>query len=139
MNVSGDLVVGGALKPTYDSGWFLVKSDPGAAIPPRNGNGEIELATDLHAAPSRLMLYECGVLDGSGNCTTRIVVAGTGGYHDGGTQVNPVSITSDGANGNIFISTMFSWWAWAYWTPAHGWGCEGHDCFTAYYRVQAWR
>jgi len=141
-NVTGDGTVGGTftayvIKPNYDSGWFLVKSDPHSDIPHRSANGDIHLLKDFPGAPSRLMIHQCGALDVNGECTTRIVIAGTAGYHDGSATINPVSVTSDFFH--IYLSTVGSWWAWGYWNALTGWGCEGHDCFTAYYRVMAWR
>jgi len=99
--------------------------------------GEIELVHDMSAPPSQLMLLQCGAVSGV-DCLTRVVVAGTRGYQDGLTFVNPISVTSDGTN--IFIGMFAGWWAWGYWTPATNWQCEGRgDCRTAWYRVLAWR
>ena len=63
-----------------------------------------------------------------------------GGYHDGSANVNPVSITVSTAD--FLVPVYNTWWVWAYWTNASGWGCPGDadvNCFTGYYRIRAWR
>jgi hypothetical protein len=138
LNASGKVAAHGGLAPDYDSGWFHVKSDPSAATPPRNASGEIVLPHDPFI-PSRLMILQCGALDAAqANCVTRVVISGTTGYHDSGTSINPGSVTSDAAGTTLFIATVWNWWAWGYFVPNTGWQC-GADCFSAYYRVQAWR
>jgi Collagen triple helix repeat (20 copies)/IPT/TIG domain len=128
----------GGLAPNYDSGWFLVKSNPALATPPRNAAGEIVLPHDPFI-PSRLMILQCGALDAAqANCTTRVVISGTTGYHDSGTDINPLTVSSDAAGTSIFVAMQPNWWAWGYYLPNGGWQCAG-DCFSAYYRVQAWR
>jgi Collagen triple helix repeat (20 copies)/IPT/TIG domain len=138
LGTSGKVAAHGGLAPDYDSGWFHVKSDPSAATPPRNASGEIVLPHDPFI-PSRLMILQCGALDAAqANCTTRVVISGTTGYHDSGSDINPLTVTSDAAGTSIFIAMQANWWAWGYYLPIGGWQCAG-DCFSAYYRVQAWR
>jgi len=122
--------------PTYDSGWFQVKSDPSLHVPPRNSGGEIVLNHNMGFIPARLMLQQCGNMV-NGNCATRVVIAGTTGYHDSGADINPHQTNAD--PNNIYIEMVPNWWAWGFYTPATGVTCPVIDCFTAYYRVMAWR
>jgi hypothetical protein len=114
--------------PDYDSGWFAVNSQPAPS--------EIVLNTGFALPPSRFMLQQCGQLSANGSCSTRIVIAGTTGYHDGGANINPLTITFD--TPNIYIGMTNQLWAFNYWTPAQGWNCKTANCFTAFYRVIAW-
>lgn len=146
----GGTVHAGALEPNFDSGWFLMHSYPGVRFSAphgiatvwaeHNADGEIELHHGLNAVPTRVMIQQCGVnRTGSGGspCMGRIVIAGTGGYHDRDNNVNPVSVTADAQR--VYISTVHNWWAWGYWKPGINWQCENRECLEAFYRVLLWR
>ncbi len=145
--VGGPLSVGGALsvtgdasanrfRPNYDSGWFFVT----------NNSGDITRNHGLGALPSFYVLQQCGGLPTNpatgafdaflGKCPTRVLM-GQGGYHDSGTQVNPVTVSVDDTS--FVVGMLSSWWAWNYWTNAKGWNCPVADCFSAYYRLLGWR
>jgi hypothetical protein len=137
-NVSGNGMVGGTMTaqqfmPQYDSGWFPVTV---------NGDFEIAKAHGFGAPPSLLMVQECGAVTNN-VCTTRVVLFGSGGYHDGYHFINPVTVTSDSTN--VYLSIVHTWVAWGYWSPGvpgNGWICPGGadpNCMSAYYRVLAWR
>ncbi len=137
--VGGTLAVTGEttasrFRPQYDSGWFLVT----------NTSGDITKNHGLGALPASYMLQQCGGTPVNvfgnfdpfnGKCPTRVLMT-VSGYHDG-TQVNPETISVDETN--FLIPILSSWWVYNYWTNAKGWNCPVADCFTGYYRLQAWR
>jgi hypothetical protein len=136
-NISGNGTIGGTLSagrimPEYDSGWFYV-----SAIA---GNAEIVKTHALGVVPSIFVLEQCGALDAANNCVTRVVIAGTTGYHDSGSSVNPIAITATPTD--FYIPIAQNYWVWGYWTPTTNWGCPGDadgNCYTGYYRILAWR
>ncbi|HXF78535.1 MAG TPA: IPT/TIG domain-containing protein, partial [Usitatibacter sp.] len=137
-SVGGGLALQGALGPNYDSGWFAVNADPTAHTPPRNGNGEIELATGLAGVPTRLMILQCGQLLPTGDCATRTVISGTTGYHDSGSDINPLTVSF--GPGSLYLGIAPNWWVWGYWSLGAGWSCPGSpSCFQGFWRVMAWR
>ena len=133
----------GEAPPAYDSGWFpiTIGQDIGE-FRDYNPNGgiltDVELAANLGSAPVRITLLQCGALAPAGDCATRVVVGPTAGQGFGAT-VNPVSITADGSGAHIYLGIAPGLWAWGYYKRGSGWVCESANCFSAYYRVMAWR
>ena len=131
VTVAGNLTVVGNLnarmRPDWDSGWRVVAS-----------NGTYAWPHSLGGVPTQLMLQQCGAVSGS-TCTSRVVLAGTGGRSTSGFDINPVSVTADTSLVHI---TMTNWWAWGYWEHGKNWHYSGYadlNPSTAFYRVFAWK
>ena len=132
----------GEAPPAYDSGWFPISIGqevgqtrdytPGGILT------DVELDTNLGGAPLRVTLLQCGSLTPTGDCATRVVVGPAAGQGFGA-FVNPVSITADGSGAHIYLGIAPGLWAWGYYKRGSGWICESANCFSAYYRVMAWR
>lgn len=134
----------GEAPPAYDSGWFpiTIGQDVGQVRDYTMGGGiltDVELAANLGGAPVRVTLLQCGALTVAGDCATRVVVGPSAGQGYGGASVNPVSITADGNGAHIYLGIAPGIWAWGYYKRGSGWVCESANCFSAYYRVMAWR
>jgi hypothetical protein len=127
----------------YDSGWFAVS----------NSSGDYVLTHNLGQVPSQVTLLQCGVISSyflggfnkfTSTCDTPVVVTHGVGYHDSGTQVNPLATLWNGSTATItFLS---DWWVWNYWNNAKGWSCQypsgipfTPNCFNGFYRLLAWR
>ncbi len=134
--VGNNLDVNGRLLPDYDSGWSGVDS----SISPH----EVGFAHGLNSIPSHVQILQCGAVHKGVDpevCHTRVVMAGTRGYQDGSSMINPVTVTADAAW--IYVA-LTNWAAWGYWIPGQGWRCPEPDdfdknCATGFYRVLAWR
>ncbi len=127
--VGNNLDVNGRLLPDYQSAWKEVSSASANEVTFEHGLGSI---------PSHVQILQCGAVDGD-TCLTRVVMAGTRGYQDGTSLINPVTVTAD--NTQIYVA-LTTWWVWGYWTPAKGFDCPGgvnKNCRIGYYRVLAWR
>ncbi len=137
LNGYGGVIVYGAteymdgVKPNYDSGWFAVTS----------GN-DYTKAHGLGVVPKQFMLWQCDGISGN-TCLSRVVLAGTRGYQDGTSAINPVTVSAD--TSNIYIGLYSAWAAWGYWSnsaPGNKWVVTSNvdsNAYTAYYRVFAWK
>jgi hypothetical protein len=146
--INGNLAVGGATKPSYDSGWFQVTDT----------HADVKL---YHHGPGPLYnftILTCGQLSNSNNtgipdfntatplntskCNYDVMIQGETGHMDRYNFANPGVVTygADGNNWYLMLHMLPGNWIWGA-VSGNSWTCPlpgNNACYTGYMRVIGW-